>query len=236
MQTTPKTLARILCALLATSQLTACAARNFATRAAQSQSRLDDQSQQLGSAAAHLREAHRRLAQEPDPKSAATEVDASLQDVTQAAQSTQHIRQDITDLSSAAQSLQHQLDARHNDLLGPRAQRIRNRVILLATLAALGWGLLQLGPTLGGPLGGGAIVAGHLLTAFAFPLLHAAWSALRSILATIIVVATAIWTRAISALNQLGSTATRSTPATTTLPTHLNPQPTGAAHAATGSD
>jgi hypothetical protein len=236
MKMTQIILAGISCALWL-ANLTGCAPQNVAAQAAASQSDLDLQQTHLNSAAQHLAEAHSRLAQEPDPRNAGSEINAAGNAVLQARSESQKIGQDVVALSNATESLQHEIDGHRNDLLGPRARRIRNRVILAMVLATLGWGLLRIGPLFGGPLGGGAIVAGHLLTAFAIPILKAAWFALGIFWTWML----GLWRYAMAGLSSLGGTGAGalnsvSTSSTSVEIPSINATTTGVAHAATGSD
>jgi len=208
-------LVHLTVATLLACALTACATDGVARLAAVSQSHLDQQSSHLDAAAQHLLEASRRLAGQNDPHKAAEEVDAANEQVRQAIAANQQIRQDETALRSAAESLQKHIDEHRNDLLGPRAIRIRNRLILIAVLLLLGAALLRFGALLGGPLGGAAIVAGHFLTVFAWPILRGAWA---------VIVRLARW-----AWSELGKIADRAAPA--------SPQSSvpGAVHATLGS-
>lgn len=156
--------------------LTACATGGVAQLAAVSQSHLEQQSSHLDAATQHLLEAHRRLATQNDPHNAAEEIDAGNEQVRQASAVNQQIRQDELALRKAAESLQKHVDEHRNDLLGPRAIRIRNWLIVIAVVLSLGAALLQFGPLLGGPLGGAVIVTGHVLTVFAWPILCGVWA------------------------------------------------------------
>ncbi|MGD1275691.1 MAG: hypothetical protein ABR964_00535 [Tepidisphaeraceae bacterium] len=169
-------LVHLAVATLLACALTACATGGVARLAAVSQSHLDQQSSHLDAATRHLLEAHRRLATQNDPHNAVEEVDAGNEQVRQASAANQQIRQDEIALRNAATSLQKHIDEHRNDLLGPRAIRIRNWLILIAVVLSLGAALLQFGPLLGGPLGGAVIIAGHVLTVFAWPILRGAWA------------------------------------------------------------
>jgi hypothetical protein len=171
-------IARFCCALIF-CLLTGCAGRSISAQRSASQTHLDQQDAQLAGASKHLQEARRRLGAEPDPRNAAQEVTAGYEQVQQVSATSQQIRNDVGALSDTASLLQRDIEDHRDDLLGPRGRRIRNRVILAAILAAIGYGLLQIGPLFGGPVGGIAIVFGHLLTAFAIPALRAAMTTFR---------------------------------------------------------
>lgn len=198
--------------------LLAGCANGGAALSSASRTHLDDQSAHLQAASDHLTEAHKRLAAEPDPHNAAAEVDAGNSEVQQAQQSNLLIRQDLGNLSNSAANLQKEIDSHKNDLLGPRAIRIRNRVILAIVLLSVGAALLQLGPLMGGPFGGAMIVIGHLLTIFISPLLKLAWAGL-----------VWLWGWIETELEKLGNKAVASAK-----PTTLNSQ--GASNASAGSD
>jgi hypothetical protein len=159
--------------------LGACSAtEQVAEQTQASQTHLNEQGAVLGDTMQHLQEASRRLAGQADPNRAGDELTAGRLGVQQASILNQTIRQDVTELSKSAASLQQQIDDHRNDWLGPRARRLRNRIIVLLILVSIGAALLKLGPLFGGPFGGGAIVAGHLLTAFALPLIRGIWTVL----------------------------------------------------------
>jgi hypothetical protein len=155
--------------------LAGCAATNATQLAGLSQSHLDDLSAHLDAAGQDLLVAQTRLAGEPDPHQAIQAVNGGIGEIQLAGAVASQVRQDVTELSSKATALQRQIDEHKNDLLGPRAIRIRNRVICIAVLISIGAALLQWGPLLGGPWGGAAIVIGHLLTAFLLPIVRFAW-------------------------------------------------------------
>ncbi len=166
----------VLCAALVCG-LSGCAAPSLSSRAALSQSHLDEQGGYLNSAISHLQAAHDRMQSQPDPHQAGEELDAGRSAVGLAQADAQKISQDVHDLAQSeasarqtAVSLQHEIDSHRNDLLGPRAKRIRNHLILCSVLIGIGWGLLKIGPLFGGPFGGGVLVLGHLLTGFLSPL------------------------------------------------------------------
>jgi hypothetical protein len=155
----------MVCALLAGG----CAGMGASDRRAAAIARVTAQTAQLDAAATHLNVASQRLSKEADPQHAADELAAGAAQVQLARTATKAISLDISELGGQAVSLQAQIDAHQNDLLGPRGKRIRNRVIIVAVVAAIGWSLLQLGPVFGGPIGGAVLVAGHVLTAFVVP-------------------------------------------------------------------
>lgn len=163
----------LVCALVACS-----AAPRLSEQTQASQTHLQEQGILLGNALQHLQEANRRLSAQADPNRAGDELMAGRNGVEQANTLNLQIRQDVTELGTSAASLQKQIDDHRNDWLGPRARRVRNRIILLVILVLIGVALLKLGPMFGGPFGGGAIVAGHLLTAFALPLIRGLWTLL----------------------------------------------------------
>jgi preprotein translocase subunit SecF len=154
--------------------LCGCAAPLSALATA-AQAHLAQQADDLAGAMTDLDQARQRLASQADAHQAAAKVESSYGLVRQAAEQNQAIAQDFRQLNATAQALQHQIDAHRNDLLGPRGKRIRNTVIILAVLIAIGAALLQLGPIFGGPVGGAIVVAGHLLTAFIVPLMQGLW-------------------------------------------------------------
>ncbi|MGA2583170.1 MAG: hypothetical protein ABSG31_07830 [Tepidisphaeraceae bacterium] len=167
------------------ASLGGCAAPSAAQQASLSQSHLDQQVNLMNDALTHVQAARQNLAAGADASHATANLDAGIQSLEQALALAPLLRQDITALSNTAVSLQKQIDAHRNDLFGPRAIRIRNRLILVAILVGLGAALLQLGPLLGGPFGGGLIVAGHLLTAFIVPLGGLAFKLLGKLFASI---------------------------------------------------
>ena len=146
-----------------------CAGAAVNDRRAAAIARVTAQTAQLDAAATHLNVASQRLSKETDPQHAAEELAAGAAQVQLARTATKAISRDISDLGGQAVLLQRKSDAHQNDLLGPRGKRIRNRVIILAVIAAIGCSLLQLGPVFGGPIGGAVLVAGHVLTAFMVP-------------------------------------------------------------------
>jgi hypothetical protein len=200
-----------------------CSAQDAGGLAADSQSQLAAQSSHLDAAGRHLTEAHNRLAGEADPEHATEELEAGQQEVQQAAAAAQLIQQDVGQLGQSATDLQQQIDSHRNDWLGPRAIRLRNRLILIAVLLSVGAALLRFGPLFGGPFGGAAIVAGHLLTVFALPVARAAWRG---------IVWLATWL--VGLLEKLGDrvTAQKNLPATSIQTSN----PPGAKHAPAGSD
>jgi hypothetical protein len=171
------------CLLL--TALSACASPAPRELAGISRTHLDQLDQLLTSARGQLLSARRDLssaAPPANPPAAAHDLDGGARSLATAHDLVPLLRQDVQSLSDAAVNLQNQIDAHQNDLLGPRAKRIRNRLILLALLASIGAALLRVGPLFGGPLGGAAVLTGHLLTAFAVPLITTTFSILRRIL------------------------------------------------------
>jgi hypothetical protein len=205
---------------------TGCAGPSPAQIAAQSQSHLDAQDNQLTSASQHLAAAATRLAAEPDPRRAGDELAAGAAQVRQASQSNQAIRADVQTLGDQAVALQKQIDSHQNDLLGPRGKRIRNYLILAGVLIAVGAILLRVGPLLGGPVGGAILLTGHLLTAFAWPVLQA-----------IVSYAGGIWSWVIAKLSALGgsSTANPNTPAAAPVVSAASAKPVGGTPAPAGA-
>jgi hypothetical protein len=155
--------------------LAGCAASSATQLAGLSESHLDDLSAHLDAAGQDLLAAQARLANQPDPHQAIQAVNGGYAEIQQAAAVDSQVQHDVSDLASKATALQKQIDEHKNDLLGPRAIRIRNRVICIAVLISIGAALLQWGPLLGGPWGGAAIVIGHLLTLFIMPIFRFAW-------------------------------------------------------------
>ena len=149
-----------------------CGVAPLAARVTVSQAHLAQQASELAGALADLDQARQRIQSQADPHQAAQAINAAHDQVRQASADNRTIAQDLNQLNETASSLQHQIDAHRNDLLGPRARRIRNGLIIVAVLVGVGPALLQLGPLFGGPVGGVVIVAGHLLTAFIVPLLR----------------------------------------------------------------
>jgi hypothetical protein len=188
---------------------------------ADSQASLDAQSAHLTAAAQHLDQAHDLLAQEPDPRQAGAALDAGRDEVRLAIAAGQTVRQDVEKLGQSDASLQRKINSERNDWLGPKAKRVRNRLIVLLVLVGLGVALLKFGPLLGGPYGGAAIVAGHLLTVFAWPLFKMGWSGMVRVAGWVVGILEKIGDDALSAAKS-ASTQTVSA--------------AGASHAATGSD
>jgi hypothetical protein len=143
----------------------------LAAQATLSQAHLAQQANELASALADLDQARQRIRSQADPHQAGDAIDAGYEQIRQAAAANGTIAQDLRQLNERALSFQHQIDVHRNDLLGPRGRRIRDGLIIIAVLVAVGAALLQLGPLFGGPIGGVVIIAGHLLTAFIVPLL-----------------------------------------------------------------
>jgi len=148
-----------------------CGVAPLAAQATLSQAHLAQQASELASALADLDQARQRLRSQADPHQAGEAIEAGYDQVRQASAANRIIAADLRQINERALSFQHQIDAHRNDLLGPRGRRIRNGVIIIAVLVAVGAALLQLGPLLGGPVGAVVIIAGHLLTAFIVPLL-----------------------------------------------------------------
>jgi hypothetical protein len=139
------------------------------------QAHLAQQADELANAMADLVQARQRLSSDADPHQVGPEIESAYDDVQRAAAANRIIVRDFQKLDQNAQLLQHQIEAHRNDLLGPRGRRIRNGMIIVAVLVGIGAALLRLGPIFGGPIGGVAIVAGHLLTAFIVPVMKGLW-------------------------------------------------------------
>jgi hypothetical protein len=155
--------------------LCGCSAQSLSAQATAARAHLAQQADELSNAMAELVQARQRLSSNGDPDRVGPEIEAGYDHVRRAAEANRIIARDFQQLNENAQLLQHQIEAHRNDLLGPRGRRIRNGVIIVAVLVAIGAALLQLGPIFGGPIGGVAIVAGHLLTAFIVPILKGLW-------------------------------------------------------------
>jgi hypothetical protein len=164
----------MVCAMSAISA-GGCARTDIGDRQSTAQSHLAQQGEFLAGAMGHLDRARARLGAETDPAKAGDEISAGYAQVQRADSLRREMGRDVSDLGGAAVSLQREIDSHRDDLLGPRGKRVRNRVLLVMVLAAIGWGLLELGPVFGGPVGGAVIVAGHVLTAFVVPLVGLEW-------------------------------------------------------------
>jgi hypothetical protein len=204
--------------------LCGCAGENADRLVAVSQTHLDAQAAHLEAASRHLDQAHDLLAAEPDPRQAGAALDAGRNELQQAIAVGQSVRQDVEKLGQSDASLQKQINSQRNDWLGPKAKRVRNRLILILILIGIGAALLRFGPLLGGPYGGAAIVAGHVLTIFALPLFRMGWRW---------VVGAAEWL--IGMLEKVGNDALSSA-ASATSAASQSVSVSGAPHAATGSD
>jgi hypothetical protein len=155
-----------------------CAAPPIENQTAAADLHLEDQRAVLSSAKSHLTQAALRLSAQPDPRHAGEELTATSAAIDRAIELGQMLQSDIAGLGGVAIRLKAQIASHQNDLLGPRGQRIRNRVIAIGVLVTLGIVLLQVGPLFGGPFGAGVIIAGHILTAFAQPALRGLWALL----------------------------------------------------------
>jgi hypothetical protein len=216
-------MSKVLRVVLATMPLciaVGCSSPSAGDLAATSQSHLADQSAHLDAAAQHLSEAHNRLAGQADLHDVGQELDAGIDEVQQARAAGQLVQQDVEILGGSAEEWQQEIDSQRNDWLGPRVIRLRNRLILISILVGVGAALLRFGPLLGGPVGGAAIVAGHVLTVFALPLFRLAWVGI-----------VRVWTWGVDLLEKLGDRASAAQKATT--PTT---KPSGATNAPAGSD
>jgi hypothetical protein len=160
----------VVCALLCC--IAGGCAASIEDREARSREHLDQEDQYLSGAMEHLQAARQRLGGQADPEKAGDELAAGASQVAQARGMQSLIRGDVSQLGGTAAALRKEIDSHRDDLLGPRGKRIRNRIVVLAVVAMIGWGLLRLGPVFGGPVGGGVIVLWHLLTAFAVPLVR----------------------------------------------------------------
>jgi hypothetical protein len=158
------------------SAASGCASPSASRLVANSQSGMQVVSAHLTAAQSDLAEAHNRLIGEPDPHQAGQELDAGRNELEQAITAGQLVRQDVLKLGESDINLQHQIDSHRNDWLGPRAKRLRDKLIVLAVLLTLGAALLRVGPLFGGPWGAAIVVAGNVLTAFVSPLIRFAWN------------------------------------------------------------
>jgi hypothetical protein len=216
----------VLCAVVSAA---GCGAVPLNQKIGSSETHVDSQATALTDANQHLQEAQNRLSKQPDPRNAGAELKQGIANVQTASAINTQIRQDVQSLGSTAQNLQTQLIDHQNDWLGPRARRLRNHILIAISLLALGAGLLWLGPMFGGPIGGAAIVAGHLLTAFTVPIWNltirgfsTAWNWLA-----------AMSKSTVSLLSKLGG---RQSANATQLNIATSSPTTGAIHAPTGSD
>jgi hypothetical protein len=207
--------------------LVGCAGPSAAQEASVSQSHLDREENLLTDALHHIDTARREIPTSAGLQSAPGEISAGYNSLSAAHDLLPTIRKDVTDLADTATSLQNQIDSHRNDLLGPRARRIRNRVIVISLLLGFGAALLQLGPLIGGPFGGGLIVAGHLLTVFLVPL----WQAALAVLKKTISAAVAGITKIVGYLDTLAGSGAAALTKTST-----NQEGSGTPHAAAASD
>lgn len=210
---------RLMIAATAVCALAGCSAQNAGNLAAAAQAQLAVLSGHLDGAGQHLAEAHNRLAGQADPNGVGQELEAGREEVQQAAAAEQMLQENVGQLGESAEELQQQFDSHRNDWLGPRAIRLRNRLILIAVLLSVGAALLRFGPLFGGPFGGAAIACGHLLTVFALPLGRMAWRGMVRAASWVVGLLEKVGDRAAAASNVAQTT-----------------NPFGATHAPAGSD